>query len=222
MISIVMLCVYIGFSLLTYLMSMMQGWELIFTLMFAFPVWYYARRHNVLWNVLFLVQTLALTLRIGVCTVVAFKVGGITPPITMDITLIRQFSGVTAIVGWLVWLICTAVALLSTVKCKVRKHETIKSLEHDRDIIHATNLFSVTTVIVIIDMVVATQAYALNDYYKNTITFIVVVIAIAIAVYMAQVSTIRAKKEEIILKEKNRDDLEIIDLAEDESSGSVQ
>lgn len=221
MISIVMLCMYIGFSLLTYLMSMMQGWELIFTLMFAFPVWYYARRHKVLWNVLFLVQTLALTLRIGVCTVVAYKVGGITPPITMDITIIQQFCGVTAIVGWLIWLVCTAVTLLSTVKSRVKKHNTISSLERDRDIIHATNLFSVTTVIVIIDMVVATQAYALNDYYKNTITFIAIVIAIAIAVYMSQVSMIRAKKEEIIVKEKNRDELEIISLEEDNSSGPV-
>lgn len=221
MISIVMLCMYIGFSLLTYLMSMMQGWELIFTLMFAFPVWHYARRHNVLWNILFLVQTLALTLRIGVCTVVAYKVGGITPPITMDITIIRQFCGVTAIVGWLIWLVCTAVTLLSTVKSRVKKHNTISSLERDRDIIHATNLFSVTTVIVIIDMVVATQAYTLNDYYKNTITFIAIVIAIAVAVYMAQVSAIRAKKEEIIVKEKNRDELEIINLEEDNSSGSV-
>lgn len=222
MISIVMLCVYIGFSLLTYLMSMLQGWELIFTFMFALPVWCYAKKHNVLWNVLFLVQTLALTLRIGVCTVVAYKVGGITPPITMDITLIRQFCGVTTIIGWLIWLMCIAVTLLSTVKFRVKKHDTISSLECDRDIIHATNLFSVTTVIVIIDMVIATQAYALNDYYKNTITFIAIVIAIAIAVYMAQVSTIRSRKEEIIVKEKNSDGLEIINLAEDKSSGSAQ
>lgn len=218
MVTISMSCIYIGLCLLAYLMNMLYGWEMIFTALLLLPIYAYAKSNKRVMNTFICIQTIALFARYAVSTVVGVKFTNIVKPISMDDTLIKQFSGITTIVGWFIWLALTGGIVYVTAKSCSAQCKTIKELENSKSIIHAINLFSVTTVIVIISVVVAGQAYALNDYYWNLLVFVLVAIMIAIAVYAMQINIIRERKEQIILAEK--DDLVMIDL--DDKSEEIE
>lgn len=214
MITISMSCIYIGLCLLAYLMNMIYGWELIFTALFLLPIHAYAKSNKCIVNMFLNTQTAMLIIRYGVSTIVAFKVDDVSLPITMDDLIIRQFAGIVTIVGWFIWLAVTGCVVYVTAKSQSAKCKTIKELERSKPIIHAINLFSVTTVIVIVSVIVAGQAYTLNEYYWNLLVFVAVAVMVAIAVYGMQINIICERKEQIILAEK--DDLVMIDL-DDES-----
>lgn len=218
MVVISMSCIYIGLCLLAYLMNMLYGWEMIFTALLLLPIYAYAKSNKRIINAFICVQTLMLFVRYAVSTIIGVKFPDIVKPISMDDTIIKQFSGLSTIAGWFIWLALTGVIVYVTAKSSSAQCKTIKELENSKPIIHAINLFSVTTVIVIISIVVAGQAYALNGYYWNLLVFVLVAIMIAIAVYAMQINIIRERKEQIILAEK--DDLVMIDL--DDKSDEIE
>lgn len=212
MITISMFCIYTGLCLLAYLMNMLCGWELIFTALFLLPIYAYAKSNKAVTGIFINLQTAMLIARYAVSTILAFNVQGVTLPISMDETLIKQFAGVVMITGWLIWLAVTGCIVCVTAKSQGAKCNTIKELEISKPIIHATNLFSVTVVIVITLVVVAGQAYELNEHWRDLLVFVIVAVIVAIAIYAMQIDIIRERKEQIILAEK--DDLVIIDLDE--------
>lgn len=213
MITISMFCIYTGLCLLAYLMNMLCGWELIFTALFLFPIHAYAKSNKAVIGIFLNLQTAMLIARYAVSTIIAFNVQGVTLPISMDETLIKQFAGVVMITGWFIWLAVTGCIVYVTAKSQGAKCNTIKELESSKPIIHATNLFSVTVVIVIILVVVAGQAYELNEHWRDLFVFVIVAVIVAIAIYAMQIDIIRERKEQIILAEK--DDLVMIDLDEE-------
>lgn len=213
MITISMFCIYTGLCLLAYLMNMLCGWELIFTALFLFPIYTYAKSNKAVTDIFLNLQTTMLIARYAVSTILAFNVQGVTLPISMDETLIKQFAGVVMITGWFIWLAVTGLYVYVTAKSQGAKCNTIKELENSKPIIHATNLFSVTVVIDITLVVVAGQAYELNEHWRNLFVFVIVAVIVAIAVYAMQIDIIRERKEQIILAEK--DDLVMIDLDEE-------
>ena len=117
------------------------------------------------------------------------------------------------ITGWFIWLAVTGCIVYVTAKSQGAKCNTIKELENSKPIIHATNLFSVTVVIVITLVVIAGQAYELNEHWRELFVFIIVAVIVAITIYAMQIDIIRERKEQIILAEK--DDLVMIDLDEE-------
>ena len=213
MITISMFCIYTGLCLLAYLMNMLCGWELIFTALFLLPIHAYAKSNKAVVDIFLNLQTAMLIARYAVSTILAFNVQGVTLPISMDETLIKQFAGVVMITGWFIWLAVTGCIVYVTAKSQGAKCNTIKELENSKPIIHATNLFSVTVVIVITLVVVAGQAYELNEHWRDLFVFVIVAVIVAIAIYAMQIDIIRERKEQIILAEK--DDLVIIDLDEE-------
>lgn len=213
MITISMFCIYTGLCLLAYLMNMLCGWELIFTALFLLPIYAYAKSNKVVTGIFLNLQTAMLIARYAVSTILAFNVQGITLPISMDETLIKQFAGVVMITGWFIWLAVTGCIVYVTTKSQGAKCNTIKELENSKPIIHATNLFSVTVVIVTTLVVVAGQAYELNEHWRYLFVFVIVAVIVAIAIYAMQIDIIRERKEQIILAEK--DDLVMIDLDEE-------
>lgn len=212
MITISMFCIYTGLCLLAYLMNMLCGWELIFTALFLLPIHAYAKSNKAVTGIFLNLQTAMLIARYAVSTILAFNVQGVTLPISMDETLIKQFAGVVMITGWFIWLAVTGCIVYVTAKNQGAKCNTIKELENSKPIIHATNLFSVTVVIVITLVVVAGQAYELNEHWRDLFVFVIVAVIVAIAIYAMQIDIIRERKEQIILAEK--DDLVMIDLDE--------
>lgn len=213
MITISMFCIYTGLCLLAYLMNMLCGWELIFTALFLLPIYAYAKSNKAVTDIFLNLQTAMLIARYAVSTILAFNIQGITLPISMDETLIKQFAGVVMITGWFIWLAVTGCIVYVTAKSQGAKCNTIKELENSKPIIHATNLFSVTVVIVITLVVVAGQAYELNEHWRYLFVFVIVAVIVAIAIYAMQIDIIRERKEQIILAEK--DDLVMIDLDEE-------
>lgn len=213
MITISMFCIYTGLCLLAYLMNMLCGWELIFTALFLLPIYAYAKSNKAVVGIFLNLQTAMLIARYAVSTILAFNVQGITLPISMDETLIKQFAGVVMITGWFIWLAVTGCIVYVTTKSQGAKCNTIKELENSKPIIHATNLFSVTVVIAITLVVVAGQAYELNEHWRDLLVFVIVAVIVAIAVYAMQIDIIRERKEQIILAEK--DDLVMIDFDEE-------
>lgn len=213
MITISMFCIYTGLCLLAYLMNMLCGWELIFTALFLLPIYAYAKSNKAVTGIFLNLQTAMLIARYAVSTILAFNVQGVTLPISMDETLIKQFAGVVMITGWFIWLAVTGCIVYVTAKSQGAKCNTIKELETSKPIIHATNLFSVTVVIVITLVVVAGQAYELNEHWRDLFVFVIVAVIVAIAIYAMQIDIIRERKEQIILAEK--DDLVMIDLDEE-------
>lgn len=213
MITISMFCIYTGLCLLAYLMNMLCGWELIFTALFLLPIYAYAKSNKAVIDIFLNLQTTMLIVRYAVSTILAFNVQGVTLPISMDETLIKQFAGVVMITGWFIWLAVTGCIVYVTAKSQGAKCNTIKELENSKPIIHAINLFSVTVVIVIILVVVAGQAYELNEHWRDLFVFVIVAVIVAIAIYAMQIDIIRERKEQIILAEK--DDLVMIDLDEE-------
>lgn len=213
MITISMFCIYAGLCLLAYLMNMLCGWELIFTALFLLPIHAYAKSNKAVVGIFLNLQTAMLIARYAVSTILAFNVQGVTLPISMDETLIKQFAGVVMITGWFIWLAVTGCIVYVTAKSQGAKCNTIKELENSKPIIHATNLFSVTVVIVITLVVIAGQAYELNEHWRYLFVFVIVAVIVAIAVYAMQIDIIRERKEQIILAEE--DDLVMIDLDEE-------
>lgn len=202
MISLILVYVFMGVGLLAYVTDLLRGWEMIFIAMFIIPMLLYAKSNKNIWGALMGVQIFQIILRFVLATAIALNVPGVETPITMDTVLIKQFCGISMIVSWFIWLACVYGTLIGTTKNVCRNSFSIVEISHSHAIVHATNLFNSTAVIVMINLVVATQAYAFNDNCANIIAFIIIVVAVSVAGYLSQINIIRKRKEEFIVAEK--------------------
>lgn len=198
MITMVVFIVMINMYLFAYLAGMVCGWELIFPFVMAVPIYAYERSQNKVWLALFTTQCVGILSRIALTSYVGLTQSGVTLPLTMDQTLVRQFCGMSNIIAWLLWYIIAGLFMIVTAKNSLVMAKTIKAIDRNRHIIHATNLFSVTTVIVIIQLTVSIQAYALNEQYANMIVFIGIILVTSVACYIMQTQLIRDRKTEIL------------------------
>lgn len=216
MITIVAGCAYIGLSLLSYLMDMSNPYEVIFTLMYTFPLYAYARRKEVLWTSLFTVQTLGIIGRYIVSTTVVLNGYCSVAPISMSIPVIKQMCGVVTIIVWIIWLTIVAYTAYNTTKLSVGKAKLITDITENKSIIRSTNVLSVTSVITIINLLVAVKAYSLSDYVLHIIVFEMVVILISVGTFFEQSNMIRCRKEKLILKSDLK--VTIVDLDKEDKS----
>jgi hypothetical protein len=169
----------------------------------------YARHNNAVWSALFGIQIFQLVLRFGICTVLAIKLPDIERPVSMSTDVIKAFCGISTIVCWFIWFICVSCVNIQTTKTQCQKCNDIDSISKNSVIIRATNLFSVSTVIIIINMVVATHSFGLKEYYVNMIVFIMIIAIVAIMVYIIQINVIRERKEQIVTADKETESLAI-------------
>lgn len=203
-------CFFIGINLLLYSMQMMQGWELIFTAMYCFPIYCYGKHRYKVWSTLFGVHTLFALLRLVVCTYIGLNFEAVPRPIVFDTTIIRQFCGIVMIVSWIVWLIVMGIFFLYTTSKRVVEYTTdIEGLNNDKDIIHATNMFVVTVVITFINMIVAVQSYALNLQSVHILAQILFIVIVSMCFMIASSDTVRTRKEKILEEEKKKRDAEM-------------
>jgi hypothetical protein len=107
---------------------------------------------------------------------------------------------------------------IQTAKAQVAKLNDMDTVNRDKTMIRATNLFSTTGVTVIVLLMVSLQAFNLNDYVLNIMLFEVIVVCAAIGVYMMQATIIRKRKEEIAVSDMKAESVAVVceDLTEEE------
>ena len=216
MVTIVAGCAYIGLSLLSYLMDMSYPYEVIFTLMYAFPLYAYARRKKILWTSLFTIQALGIVGRYVVSTVVVLNGYCKVTPISMNIPIIKQMCGVVTIMTWLVWLTIAAYTTYNITKLSIGKAKVLTDVTENKNIIRSTNILSVTSVITIINLLVTVKAYSLSDYAIHIIVFEMIVILISMETFMEQSNMIRRYKEKLITKSDLK--VTVVDLDKEDES----
>jgi hypothetical protein len=217
MFSVVSFVFFMGAALLAYLSNMLYAWELIFVFVLCVPIYWYTKRDKHVYGFLFATQTISIVTRFLVCARITALLD-LETPISIETSIIRQFSGVVSILSWLVWLTYVGIVNIQTAKAQVAKLNDMDTVNRDKTMIRATNLFSTTGVTVIVLLMVSLQAFNLNNYVLNIMLFEVIVVCAAIGVYMMQATIIRKRKEEIAVSDMKAESVAVVceDLTEEE------
>lgn len=214
MITIFIFIVYVAICFLMYLMNMFYPSELIPTAMFVLCLYCYRRNNKSLIQGFLFIQSVMLFIRFIVATIIGVTIPSVPKPLTLDSLIIKQFSGLITIFGWILWLFCITAYMYALTKKETEKCNSIDEIVHNKAIIHITNLYTVSSTTAIIFMIVASYVYSLTDYYKNMLVFILSIVLLSIGTHMMEIAVIRKRKEAIIMAAKS--EIVVMDLNNDD------
>lgn len=195
MIGVIMACVLVVVAFILYSLSTFDLVELVFLMSFTLPIIVYAKNNAHIWGCYFFVQAVTLVSRVPICTAVAAKIHTTYEPITIHNQVFLQIAGLTMIIGWFIWLLCTGVIVMGTCRSKLDMCDNVDELKGDMTIYRANCILGLTATLIVVQLVLSLAAYSLINFSENIVIFIVLAIVVAIGIYKHEVNIINEKRQ---------------------------
>lgn len=204
-ILIIMIATFLCISVLAYAANLLFLWEIILFSIFAMPIYFYAKRNTFVWCMYMLACTVATGLRFITNVNIVRNIPNIQIPITITNPIVFQYTGLSVILAWVLWLVLIYCYTTHNINIEVKKSATFEELNTNKKIIHNMNLFYVTgSLFIIIDVVIGC-VYKLTDLMKNIVLIDVFAFVCCICFSILTNGRIRNRKEEFIEKAREGD-----------------
>lgn len=200
---------FFGVSLVSYVTTMFFGWELIIVAIMAFPIWAYARKNPKVQNIYLIMATLYSGGRFIMNHIVVNYTNlkdVLKAPLNMNNIVVKQLAGFSCVIVILLYFAVMFTTIIVTVKDEIYFCKTIEEITRNSKVTRLNNLFSSTMFISAIIMGIFIPLYNLYDYGIHMIIFIIIFIAVGASYYMLEIDSIRRRKEEILMLEKECED----------------
>ena len=196
-------------SALAYITSMLAGWELSIIMVMAFPILAYARRNPKVHNI-YLLMTILYSGGRFIMNHIAVNCTDLKsvlkPPLNINNTIVLQLAGFSCVIAVILYFAIIFITTIITVKDEIHSCNTIEEISKNSKVIRLNNLFSCNMFINIVVMFLFIPLYSLQDYWLHIVIFVIILISVSVSYYMLEIDSIRRRKEEILMLEKECED----------------
>lgn len=175
-VTIVIGVILIGVLLVSEMSNMLLTAELVLMMLFAAPIYFYKKKDMKVFNAYLFMMTLMIVSRYITSTIIVEYASVVTLPLSMEVQLVRQFTGVGVTAVWYLWYSLVFLATLITNHDSLKKCHTVDEVRTHKGFIHNNNFFTVTGIVFVVNLISGIFVYNMQSLATRVFINIFIVI----------------------------------------------